>query len=88
MKIRKYQKKGKEEVKELILNCCREKFPDTEIEWEDFNKYLVFYVAVDKGKIIGTIALEDLEDKVKLKRLYLHKDYRNKGIVTELLKKV
>lgn len=37
----------------------------------------VFYCLVDRGDVIGTVALKKIDERtVELKALYLHKDYR------------
>lgn len=90
MRIRKYQEEDKEKVKQLILEVLTELFGKNLIkEWEDFSDYKIFYVAEDKGKAIGTIALKDIGNKTgKLKRMYVLKDYRKKGIGQKLFNKI
>lgn len=45
-----------------------------------------FWLAVDNEKIVGTISLEKIENNIGiLKGMYVDKDYRNKGIASNLL---
>ncbi|MBC7085278.1 MAG: GNAT family N-acetyltransferase [Methanomethylovorans sp.] len=47
-----------------------------------------FYVAFSEGRIIGTCAVKKRSiEKCEIKRLYVHKDYRRRGIGYLLLKK-
>ncbi len=87
MKIRKFQKKDVEEIKKMIFDVYKEIY-NIEIKdaLEDFSEYPLFYVVEDKGKIIGTTALEKEDaDTAKLKRMYLIKTYRRKGLGKKLL---
>lgn len=92
MRIRKYQEKDKEQIRELI----------EEILWEIFNKeprklrdldnikkeYTLFLVAEDYGKVIGTSGLIIKKDLGVLKRLFVKKEYRRKGIARNLYNKI
>lgn len=90
MKIRKYQEKDKEKVKKLVTEVLTELFGKAVIkEWENFKEYAIFYVAEDKGDIIGSAALKSEGNKTgKLKRMYVLKDYRKKGIGQRLFNKI
>lgn len=89
MKIRKYQKKDKIKVGDMILSVLKNIYKNPLPEWEDFSKYLIFYVAEEKRNIIGTIALKKVDnDWAKLKRMYVKKEFQNKGIGGKLLEKV
>lgn len=90
MTIRKYQTKDKEQVREMITQVLRGIFGSFGIkEWEDFKEYDAMYVLEDNGKIVGSAALKDMEDSTgKLKRMYLYKEYRGKGLGAKLLKKI
>ena len=90
MKTRKYKKLDKKQVQELITSCLIETYKKSPIKkFENFEDYSVFYVVEDKGKIIGCVGLEDEGENIgKLRRLYIHKNYRKNGLGTKLLKKI
>jgi len=90
IKIRKYKEKDAEQVKKLIGEVLTEFFgKNLIIEWENFKDYAVFYIAEDNGKIIGSAALKDEGNKIgKLKRMYIYKEYRKKGLGQKLLNKI
>jgi N-acetylglutamate synthase-like GNAT family acetyltransferase len=88
MRIKKYNSKDKEKVKSLLQSVLFEIYGKHKIEWENFNDYLIFYIAEEKNKIIGTSALKKVDDKIiRLKRMYVNKNFRKKGIGKELLLK-
>lgn len=89
MKIRKYKKSDKKEVREFILKVLTEIFERTFIkDWENFEDYSVFYVAKEDNKIVGTIALKDMGNGIgRLKRMYVDKNYRGSGIGQQLYDK-
>ncbi|MFH1308201.1 MAG: GNAT family N-acetyltransferase [archaeon] len=86
MIIRKYQPTDKEQVKLIIKEVLTEFFEKTFIkEWENFEEYSAFYIAEDNGKIIGTIAMKNQGNNIgRLKRMYVDKEYRKKGIAQKL----
>ena len=90
MRIIKYQEKYKKQVQNLIKEILFEIFGEHELQpFEDFNSYLVFYIANEKDRIIGTIALKkDGEEIGILKRMYLEKKYRKKGLAQKLYNKI
>lgn len=46
----------------------------------------VFYCLVDRGDVIGTVALKKIDERtVELKALYLHKEYRGQGLGSLLM---
>lgn len=47
-----------------------------------------FWVAVAKDKIVGCIGFIQKDNVVELKRLYVAKDYRRRGLATRLTEKV
>ena len=86
MKIRRAKPDDEKEIKELITNVLNEIYGPSKIDWEDFAKYLSFFVAEDDGKIIGTAALKKIDnDWIKLKRMYIHPDFQGVGVGTTLL---
>ncbi|HDS11694.1 MAG TPA: N-acetyltransferase [Candidatus Wirthbacteria bacterium] len=45
-----------------------------------------FWIALDKDQVIGTIALINIgQNRGLLKRMYVQKEYRGKGVAQELL---
>ena len=50
------------------------------------DSFEVFYCLVDQETVVGTVALKKIDEKtVELKSLYLHKDYRGKGLGSLLM---
>ena len=50
------------------------------------DSFEVFYCLVDQDMVVGTVALKKIDEKtVELKALYLHKDYRGKGLGSLLM---
>ena len=50
------------------------------------DSFEVFYCLVDQEMVVGTVALKKIDEKtVELKSLYLHKDYRGKGLGSLLM---
>jgi putative acetyltransferase len=95
--IRDYRESDKEEVYFLIDNIIHEIFSSklsdaddlSDINQHYYDRGGAFYVALDQGKIVGTIGIFLMDDgKVKIKRMYVDKDYRKQGIGQELLDKI
>ena len=88
MKIRKYKKEDEEKVKKLIYSVLCDMYGSTKIKWEDFSKYIIFYVAEKDKETIGCVALKDIGNKwIKLKRMYVKTQMQRKGIGSILLNK-
>jgi N-acetylglutamate synthase-like GNAT family acetyltransferase len=89
MEIRKYNKKDNEQVKQLINKTLWEIFDSKPSKLEDLNdmgkNFEIFLVAEHQNKIIGTIALKR---KGIIKRMYIYKKYRNKGLAKKLYNKI
>ena len=101
MELREYIPKDELKVKELIDEVTIElKGKKLVKEWENFDDYVLFYVAEDSQasatsalrasyEIIGTAALKDEGDGIcKLKRMYVKKEHRGKDIGQRLLYKM
>lgn len=93
IKIRKYQEKDKKSVKKLINSVLVEIFKKEGSLLEDLDNiqknYSLFLVAEDNKKIVGTVALKNEGEGVgKLRRMYLQKEYRGRGIAQELFNNV
>jgi ribosomal protein S18 acetylase RimI-like enzyme len=95
-KIRQYKKGDEEEIIKLTCKVLFEIFHAkarnisdlSNIKSEYFGKQEIFYVAQDKGKIVGTIAIKKEKDKTaRLKRMFVDKNYRKQKIGQKLLNK-
>ena len=98
MKIEIYTEKHKAAIVALILNIQNNEFnvPVTLNDQTDLldikNYYLKkngnFWIALDDEKLIGTIALIDIDNgQCALRKMFVHKDYRGKekGVGQSLL---
>ncbi|OGJ17911.1 hypothetical protein A3K73_02800 [Candidatus Pacearchaeota archaeon RBG_13_36_9] len=94
MKIRRARKGDEEEIKEIVRKSLFEifKVEPPQSVFEDLgniNKnYVLFYVAGDKNKVIGCAGLKIQRDIPRIKKMYLLKAYRRKGIGQALLDKL
>lgn len=89
MRIRRYKKSDESRVKKLIFSVLTHIYGKTKLEWENFEDYLVIYVAEQEGKIIGVVAIKKINDKIiKLKRMYVRIKSQNKGIGKKLIGRV
>jgi len=89
MKIIKYRPENKKEVQKLIKTVLFEIFGKHKVpEFEEFDDYAIFYIVKDKDKIVGSIALKTEKDFGILKRMYIYKLYRNKGLAQKLYNKI
>lgn len=87
--IREYEKNDKEELIELWIKVSVEEYGYK--EWEEeirilgVKEYDKILLAIDEGRIIGSMAYKKVDNKVvELKRVYLYKEYRGKGIANQL----
>jgi GNAT superfamily N-acetyltransferase len=98
MKIEVYNKKYQQQVIELILNIQQNEFhvPVTIADQPDLSDIENFYcsrngnfwVAIEDNKVIGTIALIDIDNKQScLRKMFVQEDHRGKekGIGQSLL---
>lgn len=97
LKIRSFRKKDTEEIIVLITSVVKEFLGYTDSELKDLindlsdinknylNKGGNFFVSIVNNKIIGTLALlPEKNQTVKLKRMYLNKEYRGKNFGSAL----
>lgn len=91
--IREYEKKDKEKIIKLWLDVAVEEYGYK--EWEDeikmlgVTEYDQILVAVCEGKIVGTMAYKKVDERIaELKRVYIYKEFRGKGIAKELYDKI
>ena len=48
----------------------------------------VYYNIIIDDKIIGSVCIKDLENAKLLDEIYLEKEFRNKGIGTDIIRKI
>jgi len=91
--IREYNEMYREQVIELWREICVNEHEF--IEWEEELKNLVvdeyneILVAISEGKVIGTIAYRQIDEKtVELKRVYVRKEHRGSGLAKNLLDEI
>lgn len=97
MEVKEFTSSFQSRVKNLVISIHKEfGFPyDFRLDYDLDNpdKYYkkeggVFYILVDDNKLIGTVALKRLGERdAELKRLYLKKKYRGRGLGQKLLNK-
>ncbi len=100
MKIREYKSSDCKEVSELFYNTVHtinnkdytkeqlDVWATNEIDLEKFNKSLIEHyslVAIENKIIIG---FGDIDKTGYLDRLYVHKDYQNRGVATMICNKL
>lgn len=93
-KIKKFENRYNEEVNNFIISVFVDEFGfeerRKELEEQDNYEYIQngggLWIALDdEDNIIGTIGLKKHNDNdVELKKLYVRKDYRGKGVSKEL----
>jgi len=91
MKIRKSRKGEYGEIKKMIQSVLDSIYPNAPKikEWEDFSKYAVILVAEEGNKIIGSVAIKEVDSHTaKLKRMYVDVKSQRKGVGQELMNKV
>ncbi len=95
MKIRKYKPEDKEQIIEMVSEILGNIFNGDPTQFElvkEFNitkGYVLYLVAEIQGsekRIIGTMALKKIDkETLRLKRMYVRKEYRKRGIAQKLL---
>ncbi|SFS77093.1 Acetyltransferase (GNAT) family protein [Paenibacillus sp. BC26] len=94
IKVIKFESTYNKEVKQLILSVLSEYGFSFHSEWDSdldnieatYSGRSGFWIAVDGSKIIGTSALLEYQNNnAILKRMYLSRTYRGKGIGYRLL---
>lgn len=90
-----FKEKYKKQVIEFWIKICVEEFGFK--EWEKDIKNMDndmhkqnggnFWIAIEDEEIIGTISLQNLgQNKGLLKGMYVHEEYRNKKVASNLMK--
>ena len=92
VKLVTYEEQYKQRVFDFTDSCFTELGKRFEPEGRHYfyndigREFEVFYCLVDNDMVIGTVALKKIDDsEVELKALYLHKDYRGKGLGSLLM---
>lgn len=92
VKLVSYEEQYKQQVFDFTDRCFTELGKRFEPEgrhhfYNDILKaFEVFYCLVDQGTVVGTVALKKIDEtSVELKALYLHNDYRGKGLGSLLM---
>lgn len=65
----------KENINEYVITSVNEIFKD-------------YYNIIIDDKIIGSVGIRDLENAKLLDEIYLEKEFRNKGIGTDIIRKI
>lgn len=94
--IVKFQKQDQKEAYEFCKSTYEEMKWDKKYMWglDDLGKTFggsreVFFLAKENGKIIGCVGIKELNRKEALmKRFYVDKDYRGKGLAQQLFKEI
>jgi putative acetyltransferase len=97
MRLRTFRKEDEIPVKKLVTEVLAEFGwkPDPKYD-PDFNDLSAFYsgekdnffILEDKGQIIGTVAIKSRgKGRAELRKLFLKKDYRGKGLGEKLIDK-
>jgi putative acetyltransferase len=97
-KVRKFNTKDGEGVKELILSILTKEYPFDKSAYEDSDisnisgvyggKRCAFYVIEDGEKIVGTVGIkDDTKETALLRRMFVDAGHRKKGYGSLLLKK-
>lgn len=68
-------KDEKENINEYVITSVNEIFKD-------------YYNIIIDDKIIGSVCIRDLENVKLLDEIYLEKEFRNKGIGTDIIRKI
>ncbi len=98
MQIRNYKSLDKKHVIEMVSEILGNIFNGDPTQFKVLKEfkvtknYILFLVAETGGKdkkIIGTMALKKIDkDIVRLKRMYVRKEYRGRGIAQKLLNQI
>jgi ribosomal protein S18 acetylase RimI-like enzyme len=88
MKIRRYHPEEEKILKKLIQTVLIGIYGslDPNAKWEDFRDYSAVFVAVEKNKLIGCVAIKKVNNNwAKIKRMYVLPGFQRKGIGKKLL---
>jgi len=92
MEVRDYQPKDKKEIIEMVASILSRMFSGDPEDFQivkEFNSnkdYIKYLVLVIDGKIVATGALKKMTtEEVRLKRLYVGREYQRRGLAQKLL---
>ena len=92
MKIREYKSSDKKPIVEMVSNILSRVFNGDPTKFEyikEFNSnknYIKFLVAEIDNKVIATMGLKKIDKEiVRLKRMYVAREYQRRGIAQKLL---
>ncbi|MBN2479131.1 MAG: GNAT family N-acetyltransferase [Parachlamydiales bacterium] len=94
--VQLYQEKYQKQVMSLISEIQQKEFninitPDRQPDLKEISDFYQkgkgnFWIALDNNMVVGTIALLDIgNDEAALRKMFVHKDYRGKGVAKKLL---
>lgn len=76
-------------ISENQINYMVDKFQSLDaIKNQIANENYIYYAVYCDDKLCGYIAIKEEEEKLFLSKLYLHKDYRGKGIASIMFEKI
>ena len=82
--IRKYKHRDQEQIKNLIYSVLKAIFHSTPKGLEDLNNieknFEKFWIAEEKGKIIGVIGFKIKKEEARISRMYVKKEFRERKI--------
>jgi len=96
--VQKYKPEDSEKVRDLILSILKDEYPFDMVAYSDTDinditgvyggEKCSFFVIKDKDKVVGTVGVKNEDDNTALiRRLFVDKSYRKKGLGTSLVKK-
>lgn len=97
MEIVSFDEQYKDEVIQLVSFIQQHEFhvnitPEEQPDLQDIKGYFKdgsFWIAIDQGKVIGTIGLLNIGNgNGALKKMFVHTDYRGTGVAQQLLKEL
>ena len=94
--IQLFEEKYQDQVIALISGIQRKEFninitPEQQPDLKDIPNFYQkengnFWIALDKNVVVGTVALLDIgKNEAALRKMFVHKDYRGKGVAKKLL---
>ncbi|MDO8661432.1 MAG: GNAT family N-acetyltransferase [Candidatus Woesearchaeota archaeon] len=90
MKISKYQPQMYPKIRELLKND--DKDPRTGLAWDmelfrpEVSKFYTKFVAIETNKVVGVIVMSMRLYTAEINFVYVHQEYRGKGIAQKLAK--
>jgi GNAT superfamily N-acetyltransferase len=92
MEVRDYKPKDKKEIIEMVSSILGRMFSGDPEDFQivkEFNSnkdYVKYLVLIIEGKVVATGALKRInKDEVRLKRLYVGREYQRRGLAQKIL---